>query len=174
MEIKDRITQIIEYSGFSASEFSEEIDVQRSSLSHIASGRNKPSLEFLMKIKSRFPELSWDWLILGEGEMKQSLLSSSPLVASKEPDLFTLIDEDYKNEIFIQENKFEEAPRKSNDSHLNLFDENPSDSQRLENLNKKESNETIVNQTVNNNSSQDKIKKIVFFYESGKFEAFEP
>ena len=51
MEINERITKVLEYSGFSASEFADEIDVQRSSISHIISGRNKPSLEFVTKIK---------------------------------------------------------------------------------------------------------------------------
>lgn len=55
MEINERITKVLEYSGFSASEFADEIDVQRSSISHIISGRNKPSLEFVTKIKNRFP-----------------------------------------------------------------------------------------------------------------------
>jgi transcriptional regulator with XRE-family HTH domain len=54
MEINERITKILEYSGFSASEFADEIDVQRSSISHIISGRNKPSLEFVTKLKTDF------------------------------------------------------------------------------------------------------------------------
>lgn len=174
MEIKDRITEILEYSGFTASEFADEIDVQRSSLSHIASGRNKPSLEFLMKIKNRFPELNWDWLIFGKGEMKGNPLSSSIETPHKEPDLFTLIDEDYKNEISVQENTHFENSRKSVESHLNLFEENPLDSQRLGNKEKINNTQTAINQQVNNISSSNKIKKIVFFYEDGKFEAFEP
>ena len=51
MNINDRFTKILEYSGFTASEFADEIDVQRSSISHIISGRNKPSLEFIVKIQ---------------------------------------------------------------------------------------------------------------------------
>jgi len=113
MNINDRFTKILEYSGFTASEFADEIDVQRSSISHIISGRNKPSLEFIVKIKNRFPEISWDWIILGQGEMLQnnSALSTSESKINLEeenssPDLFTLIDEDYKNEIFSNENLF--------------------------------------------------------------------
>ena len=43
MEINEKNYKVLEYSGFSASEFADEIDVQRSSISHIISGRNKPS-----------------------------------------------------------------------------------------------------------------------------------
>ena len=63
MEWTDRFTKVIEYSGLTPAEFAEEIGVQRSSISHIVSGRNKPSLDFITKVKSAFPKLEWDWLI---------------------------------------------------------------------------------------------------------------
>lgn len=138
MNINDRFTKILEYSGFTASEFADEIDVQRSSISHIISGRNKPSLEFIVKIKNRFPEITWDWIILGQGEMLQnnsSLSTSESKINLEEenssPDLFTLIDEDYKNEIFIQENLQKETPREFNTPFPTPKKEKISDSQRL-------------------------------------------
>ena len=181
MEINERITKILEYSGLSASEFADEIDVQRSSISHIMSGRNKPSLEFIVKIKNRFPEISWDWIILGQGEMLQnnsSLSTSESKINLEEenssPDLFTLIDEDYKNEIFIQENLQKETPRESNTSFPTPNKEKISDSQRLEVQEDISEVQNIVNQSTTNSPAENKIKKIVFFYENGKFEAFEP
>lgn len=181
MNINDRFTKILEYSGFTASEFADEIDVQRSSISHIISGRNKPSLEFIVKIKNRFPEISWDWIILGQGEMLQnnSALSTSESKINLEeenssPDLFTLIDEDYKNEIFIQENLQKETPRESNTSFPTPKKEKISDSQRLEVQEDISEVQNIVNQSTTNLPTENKIKRIVFFYENGKFEAFEP
>lgn len=181
MNINDRFTKILEYSGFTASEFADEIDVQRSSISHIISGRNKPSLEFIVKIKNRFPEISWDWIILGQGEMLQnnSALSTSESKINLEeenssPDLFTLIDEDYKNEIFIQENFQKETPRESNTSFPTPKKEKISDSQRLEVQEDISEVQNIVNQSITNSPAENKIKRIVFFYENGKFEAFEP
>ena len=181
MNINDRFTKILEYSGFTASEFADEIDVQRSSISHIISGRNKPSLEFIVKIKNRFPEISWDWIILGQGEMLQnnsSLSTSESKINLEEenssPDLFTLIDEDYKNEIFIQENLQKETPRESNTSFPTPNKEKISDSQRLEVQEDISEVQNIVNQSITNSPTENKIKRIVFFYENGKFEAFEP
>lgn len=181
MNINERFTKILEYSGFTASEFADEIDVQRSSISHIISGRNKPSLEFIVKIKNRFPEISWDWIILGQGEMLQnnSALSTSESKINLEeenssPDLFTLIDEDYKNEIFIQENLQKETPRESNTPFPTPKKEKISDSQRLEVQEDISEVENIVNQSITNLTTENKIKRIVFFYENGKFEAFEP
>ena len=181
MNINDRFTKILEYSGFTASEFADEIDVQRSSISHIISGRNKPSLEFVTKIKNRFPELSWDWIILGQGEMLQnnSALSTSESKINLEeenstPDLFTLIDEDYKNEVFVQENIQNETLRELNKSFPSPRKEILSDSQRLDIQENISEVQSIVNETVTNINTESKIKKIVFFYENGKFEAFEP
>ena len=181
MNINDRFTKILEYSGFTASEFADEIDVQRSSISHIISGRNKPSLEFIVKIKNRFPEIRWDWIILGQGEMLQnnSALSTSESKINLEeenssPDLFTLIDEDYKNEIFIQENLQKETLRESNTSFPTPKKEKISDSQRLEVQEDISEVQNIVNQSITNLPTENKIKRIVFFYENGKFEAFEP
>jgi transcriptional regulator with XRE-family HTH domain len=62
-----RLQQVIEYYGESASSFAEKIGVQRSSISHILSGRNKPSLEFVLKILSAFPEVELYWLLNGKG-----------------------------------------------------------------------------------------------------------
>lgn len=181
MNINDRFTKILEYSGFTASEFADEIDVQRSSISHIISGRNKPSLEFIVKIKNRFPEISWDWIILGQGEMLQnnSALSTSESKINLEeenssPDLFTLIDEDYKNEVFVQENIQNETLRELNKSFPSPRKEILSDSQQLDIQENISEVQSIVNETVTNINTESKIKKIVFFYENGKFEAFEP
>ena len=68
-EIKDRILRILTSENLSSSKFAEIVGVQRSSISHILSGRNKPSLDFLQKILSNFPTINGDWLIIGKGEM---------------------------------------------------------------------------------------------------------
>lgn len=178
MNINERFTKILQYSGFSSSEFADEIDVQRSSISHILSGRNKPSLEFIVKIKNRFPEINWDWIILGNGEMLKNETSSTSENNSTEniesPDLFTLIDEDYKNEIFVQENIQKEIQRESDKSFPSPRKENLSDSQRLEVQENIFDIQNAVNQNIIEKSSESKIKRIVFFYENGKFETFEP
>ena len=64
-----RIKQIIDKEKLSSTQFATEIGVQRSALSHVLSGRNKPSLDFMMKIKTRYPDINLDWLMLGKGKM---------------------------------------------------------------------------------------------------------
>ena len=64
----ERLKIVIDYYGESGSSFAEKIGVQRSSISHILSGRNKPSLEFVLKVLSSFPEVELYWLLNGKGE----------------------------------------------------------------------------------------------------------
>lgn len=62
-----RLQEVIDFYGESASSFAEKIGVQRSSISHILSGRNKPSLDFVLKILSTYPEVELYWLLNGKG-----------------------------------------------------------------------------------------------------------
>ena len=60
-----RLEEIMLNNQLSAAAFAERIGVQRSSVSHILSRRNKPSLDFMLKIHEHFREIDLDWLILG-------------------------------------------------------------------------------------------------------------
>lgn len=62
-----RLEQILEFYGLSATAFSEKIDFNRSTISHLLSGRNKPSLEFVMKVVQTFKEVDLYWLLNGKG-----------------------------------------------------------------------------------------------------------
>ncbi|TBW29090.1 helix-turn-helix transcriptional regulator [Gramella sp. KN1008] len=63
-----RLNKILDYYDLSAAAFADKIDVGRSSISHILSGRNKPSLEFVMKVVKNFPEVELYWLLNGKGK----------------------------------------------------------------------------------------------------------
>ena len=67
--MKDRILQLLEEKAMTLAAFADEIGVERSTMSHIKSGRSNPSLDVALKILERFPEVSTDWLILGKGSM---------------------------------------------------------------------------------------------------------
>jgi len=90
-----RLKKIIDYYGESASSFAEKIGVQRSSISHILSGRNKPSLEFVLKILSSFPEVELYWLLNGKGNFpsnknEQPKIEESKIEEKEKPeDLFS-------------------------------------------------------------------------------------
>ena len=69
----------MEYAQLSTSSFADKINISRSSLTHIFSGRNQPSLDIAKKILSAFPEISTEWLIMGMGNMFQEV-EASPVV----------------------------------------------------------------------------------------------
>ncbi len=62
-----RLEKILRYYDLSASVFADKIKVQRSSISHLLSGRNKPSLEFVLKVIKNYPEVNLYWLLNGKG-----------------------------------------------------------------------------------------------------------
>lgn len=68
--MKDRILQIIQEESLTNAEFAEKIGISTSSLSHILTERNKPSLEVVMRIHKAYPSINLNWLLYGEGEMK--------------------------------------------------------------------------------------------------------
>ncbi|MBR3528471.1 MAG: helix-turn-helix domain-containing protein [Bacteroidales bacterium] len=65
----DRINLILKAKNITARQFAEEIGIQPSGMSHIMSGRNRPSLDFVKKVINRYPEIDIKWLTFGEGEM---------------------------------------------------------------------------------------------------------
>jgi transcriptional regulator with XRE-family HTH domain len=67
--IKERILEFLRTENRTSAQFAQEIGVQPSGISHIISGRNKPSLEFIVKMLTRYPTLSTDWLLFGTGTM---------------------------------------------------------------------------------------------------------
>jgi len=72
-----RLEQLMENNQLNAAAFAEKIGVQRSSVSHILSRRNKPSLEFILKIHAEFEEADFDWLLLGVPQHKPPTLDSN-------------------------------------------------------------------------------------------------
>ena len=105
--MENRIQKIINNQGISLNAFAQEIGVNRSTISHILTGRNKPSVEVLQKILKRYPSLSPDWLLLGNGGMKskneslptQSSPKNTPKLESKSVE---------KVVVFYKDNTFQE------------------------------------------------------------------
>ncbi len=71
--MKDRLLQLLDLEQISPSKFADIIGVQRSSVSHVISGRNKPSYDFLYKTLKAFPGLNASWLMMGEGTMYEQM-----------------------------------------------------------------------------------------------------
>ena len=70
--MKDRINKILQDYSLSSTKLADKLNVQRSSISHILSGRNKPGFDFIQKLLRNYPEINAKWLILGDGPMYTS------------------------------------------------------------------------------------------------------
>ncbi len=80
--MKDRIIQFLKEMNLTSTKFADQIGVQRSSISHLLSGRNKPSFDFIEKMLNAYPDVNAQWLITGKGNM----LNNQPsLFHSNEP-----------------------------------------------------------------------------------------
>ncbi|MDR6844327.1 helix-turn-helix transcriptional regulator [Flavobacterium granuli] len=141
-----RLEIILDYYSLNASSFADKIGVQRSSMSHLLSGRNKPSLDFILKIIEVFPDVDLYWILNGKGvfpknsEVSENLNSNSTVsnidTTPTPIDLFSQIS----------------IPDKPNIDH----------------------SKTREIKTSIENENTDEVEKIIFFYKNGTFKIYSP
>lgn len=144
--MKDRISKLMREEQISSSKLAEIIGVQASSISHYLSGRNKPSIDFIQKLITRFKNISAEWLITGKGEMYKINPISNNLFATK--------NEEPSPPIF--ENKIEKI-QKPNIEKIAI-----------------EKNETLIENMSDKKIINKEVKKIVFFYSDNSFSEYYP
>ena len=84
--MKDRIQQLIDFKGISPGDLAERLDVQRSNISHILNGRNKPGAVFIEKLLQAFPDVNARWLLTGDGSMITGQEDIPPVKKVKQPE----------------------------------------------------------------------------------------
>ncbi|WP_430971992.1 helix-turn-helix domain-containing protein [Sunxiuqinia rutila] len=75
--MNSRIQRFMDHKSITASVLADTIGVQRSNVTHVLHGRNKPSFQFIAKLLETYPEINAKWLIMGTGSMleqEESLL----------------------------------------------------------------------------------------------------
>ena len=78
-----RLQKILDFYAITATAFSDLIEVNRSTISHLLSGRNKPSLEFVLKVLEAFPEVELYWLLNGQGHFPAPKSQAATKVAAE-------------------------------------------------------------------------------------------
>jgi transcriptional regulator with XRE-family HTH domain len=144
----ERIDLIIKKLGISASQFAEEINVQRSSVSHVLSGRNKPSLDFITKVITRYPEINAEWLLSGRGQMYSAMNVAE------------------KTDSVSQEGQVELDIQGLEESERGVSWTKQDDKTAAKSI--KRAGKQV------STSGHGSIKKIVFFYEDGHFREYIP
>ena len=140
-----RLETILDYYGLNASTFADKIGVQRSSMSHLLSGRNKPSLDFVMKILEVFPDVDLYWILIGKGSFPKNNDENLEIPESPTP---ISSNENVGTDLFSSIEKNEEE--------------------------KREIKKVSPSKNVNINFEDDEIEKIVLFYKNGTFKAYSP
>lgn len=75
--VSERLFKLMELERLTAAKLADILEVQPSAISHILSGRNKPSFDFIQKLTTKFPRLNIDWLITGKGNMYKVAVQQS-------------------------------------------------------------------------------------------------
>lgn len=99
MNERDRIELLMKCYELSPSQFADRTGIQRASVSHILSGRNKPSLEVMLKIFDAFPGIDMKWLMTGIGEEPVNEAVQPASQNTLFPDDNTLRSSVHKNEV---------------------------------------------------------------------------
>lgn len=170
----DRIKLVLSVKNLTSAQLAQILGVQRSGISHILSGRNKPSLDFILKVIEHFPEINEIWLLKGEGEMMKSEIQTKQDLFAKEP---------LSNNEIISQRKEEDV------SGNHIRDEDVLPYQKLSP--KRKGTEEVVGDTVLNpeitdskqekgisqnslSTKRKKISKLITFYEDMSFDVYYP
>ncbi len=170
-----RLENILDYYNISASVFADKIGVQRSSLSHLLSGRNKPSLDFVLRVTDNFPDVDLYWLLNGKGTFPKSETPTPEVNIPSPPPVYI-------------------EPKTENNNVGDLFSEKtetaipPIENEEFEEKNNFKENTEVVNHApekaethtnpappidtiVNYNSD---VEQVVIFYKDGTFKNYKP
>ncbi len=143
--MNERIREFLSSENKSSAQLAEEIGVQPSGISHILSGRNNPSLDFVLKMLEKYDYLSNDWLLFGKGSMyktdKGQTLFDETVTKIEDKDSLRI-----KSESYISDSEFI-------DNQKDVLKKS---------LSSKTSNKTSL------------VEKIVWFYDDNSFEEYFP
>ena len=143
--MKERILEFLKAENKSSAQLAEEIGVQPSGISHILSGRNNPSLDFILRMLEKYHYISTDWLLFGKGSMykegKMQSLFDEDSLQNPNMDSKSIENEQYKTKFEVQPNNFEEINKDISEIDL---------------------------------KKDFKVKKIIWFYENNSFEEYFP
>ncbi|MDO4186501.1 MAG: helix-turn-helix transcriptional regulator [Bacteroidales bacterium] len=147
-EIKDRVKQVMDRENLTAGAFADSIGVSPATITHILNGRNKyPSTEVLLRLHNRYPDVSMQWLLLGEGEGI---------------DMPSITSESLFNESESSVNATTDSGMPENRKEMGLRDI------------RKDDKETVVQEVIYKERPVRKITEIRIFFDDNTYETFTP
>lgn len=145
--MNNRLKQFLAVENISQSQFADSINIVRATVSHVLSGRNYPSYDFLKALMTRYPRLNIEWLMFGKGKMYKE-----PAISEQPRDDASLFD-DIPQESTLMDKKF------------------PTTENSIENI-KSSNDNTTLTKSSEKSVNQRNISKIVIFFDDGTFQEF--
>jgi transcriptional regulator with XRE-family HTH domain len=143
--MKERLLEFLQNENKTSAQLAEEIGVQASGISHILSGRNNPSLDFVLKMLEKYQFLSTDWLLFGKGSMY------------KDPKMQNLFDMNYSER---NDNGYQPDKKRENIREVDILNV--------------PNNPGVRNSVDTTDESSSEVVKIVWFYDNNSFEEYIP
>jgi transcriptional regulator with XRE-family HTH domain len=143
--MKERLLEFLKAENKSSAQFAEEIGVQPSGISHILSGRNNPSLDFVLKMLEKYQFLSTDWLLFGKGSMYKDIRMQS------------LFDENTTINQHVDTKIFKNESDKTEIEFTNIGRSDPK-----------------MDASIQREDQSPSIERIVWFYSNNSFEEYIP
>lgn len=144
-----RLKQFLAAENITQAQFADTINVVRASVSHVLSGRNNPSFDFIRAMMQHYPDLNIDWLMFGKGKMYKD---------NRAPETRPPVED-----ILFPPEPIEEVL--TDDSVLNSGHDN----EELANITSSNELKTL-NNTAQSPVSQRKVTKIIVLFDDGTFQ----
>lgn len=152
--MKERIVQLMDLLGINPTQFANAIGVQRTTIQHIISGRNEPSLKIVSNIYKCFSNINLDWLLTGNGEPQISPIKFN------HPDIIQKTLLNNENDLF------------SDNSTEDFKNQNVEKKQRANSDRKRNEKKSVSD--INDLLPNKQVKQIMVLYEDGTYELFFP
>lgn len=161
--MNNRLKQFLAAENITQSQFADKIEVVRASVSHVLSGRNNPSYEFIKAIIANYPALNIEWLMFGKGKMYKGA-AETPLPPASVPPTAQTDPSEYQDDLLFKD--------------LYLDDEHTGDSNEQEPPSQQSPAEPTVplsllktlTETTQNTAKQRKVSKIIVMFDDGTYQ----
>lgn len=169
--MNNRIKQILDYTGMNQNEFADRIAVSSATLSNILKGKSNATLPIVMSIRASFPELNFDWLLEGKGEMLKSDTPASEVIVNTDNATQNAVDaaaamSQFPGDLFSAAPNYGYAPSGTQSLPKNS---------PLQTMNSNRVREHEISQSAKIiDKPQRKIKEIRVFFDDDTFEVFVP
>lgn len=118
--MNSRLKQFLAAENITQAQFADTLQIVRASVSHVLSGRNNPSYDFIRAIMEHYPLLNIEWLMLGTGKMYKNAPSDSPIISSA-PVTASAIPDNEPGSLFAEEPSVESADKTDDAKDFNAI-----------------------------------------------------